>query len=44
MDRLARTTLDAGINLNGRGALRGHIMDSVHASLERLQTDHIDLF
>ncbi len=29
---------------NDRGASRGHIMDSVHASLERLQTDHIDLY
>ena len=29
---------------NDRGASRGHIMDSVHASLERLQTEHIDLY
>lgn len=29
---------------NDRGASRGHIMDSVEASLERLQTDHIDLY
>ncbi len=29
---------------NNRGASRGHIMDSVHASLERLQLDHIDLY
>jgi aryl-alcohol dehydrogenase-like predicted oxidoreductase len=29
---------------NDRGASRGHIMDSVAASLERLQTDHIDLY
>ncbi|WFU02560.1 aldo/keto reductase [Rhizobium sp. CB3171] len=29
---------------NDRGASRGHIMDSVQASLERLQTDHIDLY
>jgi len=29
---------------NDRGASRGHIMDSVKASLERLQTDHIDLY
>jgi aryl-alcohol dehydrogenase-like predicted oxidoreductase len=29
---------------NDRGASRGHIMDSVHGSLERLQTDHIDLY
>ncbi|WGU42053.1 aldo/keto reductase [Phenylobacterium sp. NIBR 498073] len=29
---------------NDRGASRGHIMDSVKASLERMQTDHIDLY
>ncbi|WP_312163289.1 aldo/keto reductase [Phenylobacterium sp.] len=29
---------------NDRGASRGHILDSVKASLERLQTDHIDLY
>jgi aryl-alcohol dehydrogenase-like predicted oxidoreductase len=29
---------------NDRGASRGHIMDSVSQSLERLQTDHIDLY
>ncbi len=29
---------------NDRGASRGHIMDSVDASLQRLQTDHIDLY
>jgi aryl-alcohol dehydrogenase-like predicted oxidoreductase len=29
---------------NDRGASRGHIMDSVQASLERLGTDHIDLY
>ena len=29
---------------NERGASRGHIMDSVEQSLERLQTDHIDLY
>jgi aryl-alcohol dehydrogenase-like predicted oxidoreductase len=29
---------------NDRGASRGHIMDGVKASLERLQTDHIDLY
>lgn len=29
---------------NERGASRGHIMDSVERSLERLQTDHIDLY
>ncbi|MDQ0456596.1 aldo/keto reductase [Rhizobium paknamense] len=29
---------------NDRGASRGHIMDQVQASLERLQMDHIDLY
>ena len=29
---------------NDRGASRGHIMDAVQMSLERLQTDHIDLY
>ena len=29
---------------NDRGASRAHIMDSVRKSLERLQTDHIDLY
>ncbi len=29
---------------NDRGASRGHIMDAVERSLERLQTDHIDLY
>ena len=29
---------------NDRGASRAHIMDSVETSLERLQTDHIDLY
>lgn len=29
---------------NDRGASRGHIMDAVQTSLERLQTDHIDLY
>ncbi len=29
---------------NDRGASRGHIMDSVERSLERLQVDHIDLY
>lgn len=33
-----------GSKPNDRGASRGHIMDSVEASLERLQTDHIDLY
>jgi aryl-alcohol dehydrogenase-like predicted oxidoreductase len=29
---------------NDRGASRGHLMDAVQASLERLQLDHIDLY
>ncbi len=29
---------------NDKGASRGHIMDGVKASLERLQLDHIDLY
>ncbi|MGX5851744.1 aldo/keto reductase [Mesorhizobium sp. PL10] len=29
---------------NQRGSSRGHIMDSVDASLDRLQLDHIDLY
>lgn len=29
---------------NDRGASRGHIMDSIEASLDRLQTDHVDLY
>jgi len=33
-----------GSGPNERGASRGHIMDSVEASLERLQSDHIDLY
>ena len=35
---------DMGSGPNDRGASRGHIMDQVQASLERLQTDHIDLY
>jgi aryl-alcohol dehydrogenase-like predicted oxidoreductase len=35
---------EMGQGPNDRGASRGHIMDSVHASLERLQLDHIDLY
>ena len=34
----------SGQGLNDRGASRGHIMDAVRGSLERLQTDHIDLY
>ncbi|HWK63813.1 MAG TPA: aldo/keto reductase [Rhizobiaceae bacterium] len=33
-----------GAGPNDRGASRGHIMDSVEASLERLETGHIDLY
>jgi aryl-alcohol dehydrogenase-like predicted oxidoreductase len=32
-----------GFNPNNRGLSRKHIMESLHASLERLQTDHVDL-
>ena len=35
---------EMGPGPNDRGAGRGHIMDSVQGSLERLQTDHIDLY
>jgi len=35
---------EMGPGPNDRGASRGHIMDAVAASLERLQTDHIDLY
>jgi aryl-alcohol dehydrogenase-like predicted oxidoreductase len=35
---------EMGPRPNDKGASRGHIMDSVQASLERLQTDHIDLY
>lgn len=33
-----------GSGPNAQGASRGHIMDSVQKSLERLQVDHIDLY
>ena len=39
-----KTFGEMGPGPNDRGASRGHIMDSVQASLERLQTDHIDLY
>jgi aryl-alcohol dehydrogenase-like predicted oxidoreductase len=32
-----------GPNPNNRGLSRKHILESLHASLERLQTDHVDL-
>jgi aryl-alcohol dehydrogenase-like predicted oxidoreductase len=35
---------EMGPGPNDRGASRGHLMDAVAASLERLQTDHIDLY
>lgn len=35
---------EMGPGPNDRGASRGHIMDSVRGSLERLQTDHLDLY
>src|ERR1700751_5883831 len=35
---------EMGPGPNDRGASRGHIMDSVEESLERLQIDHIDLY
>lgn len=34
----------SGNGPNDRGASRGHILDSVEASLARLQTDYIDLY
>jgi len=33
-----------GPGANDMGASRGHIMDSISLSLERLQTDHVDLY
>ena len=33
-----------GAGKNDRGLSRKHIFESVHASLKRLQTDHIDLY
>ena len=35
---------EMGPGPNDRGASRGHIMDSIQTSLERLQTDHVDLY
>ncbi|MDR3375384.1 MAG: aldo/keto reductase, partial [Ancalomicrobiaceae bacterium] len=35
---------EVGPNPNDRGASRGHILDSVKLSLDRLKTDHIDLY
>jgi aryl-alcohol dehydrogenase-like predicted oxidoreductase len=39
-----KTLGEVGPGPNDRGASRGHIMDSIGASLDRLQTDHIDLY
>jgi aryl-alcohol dehydrogenase-like predicted oxidoreductase len=39
-----KTFGEMGQGPNDRGASRGHIMDSVKGSLERLQLDHIDLY
>jgi aryl-alcohol dehydrogenase-like predicted oxidoreductase len=39
-----KTFGEMGPGPNDRGASRGHIMDSVKASLERLGLDHIDLY
>jgi aryl-alcohol dehydrogenase-like predicted oxidoreductase len=36
--------LRTGSGRNDTGASRGHIMDSIEASLRRLQTDYIDLY
>jgi aryl-alcohol dehydrogenase-like predicted oxidoreductase len=35
---------ETGPGPNDRGSSRGHIMDAVKASLDRLQLDHIDLY
>lgn len=40
----SKTSGIVGSGPNDRGASRGHIMDSVKASLDRLQTDYIDLY
>jgi aryl-alcohol dehydrogenase-like predicted oxidoreductase len=39
-----RSDVVIATKLNDRGSSRGHIMDAVKASLERLQLDHIDLY
>jgi aryl-alcohol dehydrogenase-like predicted oxidoreductase len=38
-----KTYWPTGPNPNNRGLSRKHIMESLHSSLERLQTDHVDL-
>lgn len=40
----SKTSGIVGPGPNDRGASRGHIMDSVRKSLDRLQTDYIDLY
>ncbi len=35
---------ETGPGPNARGASRSHILDGVHASLKRLQLDHVDLY
>ncbi|QTH24995.1 aldo/keto reductase (plasmid) [Rhizorhabdus wittichii] len=39
-----KCTLQMGSGPNAQGASRGHIMDSVKQSLDRLQLDYIDLY
>ena len=39
-----KTFGQAGAGQNDRGASRAHILDSLHASLKRLQLDYIDLY
>ena len=41
---LTKVYWPTGPGKNDRGLSRKHIMESVHASLKRLQTDHIDLY
>ena len=41
---LTKVYWPTGPGKNDRGLSRKHIMESVHASLHRLQTDHIDLY
>ena len=41
---LTKVYWPTGPGKNDRGLSRKHIMESVHASLTRLKTDHIDLY
>ena len=41
---LTKVYFPTGTGKNDRGLSRKHIMESVHASLKRLNTDHIDLY